>query len=154
MPDGEQIDTESVGAHTFTVSASDTYGNGSSSTARYRVIYDFRGFLWPVRDRPSVNRGAGGPPGARALLAERLSRAARVLAAGYPQVAEIGVRTGAEPQAGERARVRRAHWGRGYGYRVEDTTARGPEAVASCSSGWPTGLCIAPTTASRASDTR
>ena len=115
VPDGEPLDTDSVGEHTFTVSASDTYGNGSSSTARYRVIYDFRGFLWPVRDRPDVNRARAGRP---ALVRFSLNgfHGRRVLAAGYPQVAEIECGSGDEPVSGERARVRRVHWWRGYGF--------------------------------------
>jgi hypothetical protein len=79
------------------------------------VIYDFRGFLWPVRDRPYVNRARAGR---LALVRFSLNgfHGRHVLAAGYPQVAEIACGSGAEPVAGERARVRRVHWGRGYAF--------------------------------------
>ena len=102
------------------------YGNDSSSTARYRVIYDFRGFLWPVRDRPDVNRARAGRP---ALVRFSLNgfHGRHVLAAGYPQVAEIECGSGAEPVSGERARVRRVQLGARLRVRVEDAPLVGRE---------------------------
>jgi hypothetical protein len=122
VPDGEPVDTSAVGEHSFAVQASDTSGNTSSASATYRVIYDFRGFLWPVRDRPAVNRVRAG----RVTLV-RFSlngfHGRHVLAGGYPQVAEIECGSGAEPASGERARVlgrgrllRVGHRGHGYSF--------------------------------------
>jgi hypothetical protein len=114
VPDGGPVDSSSVGEHTFTVAASDTAGNSASASATYRVIYDFD-FLWPVRDRPEVNRVRAGR---LALVRFSLDgfRGRHVIAAGYPRVAEIECGSAAEPAAGERARVRRVHRARSYGF--------------------------------------
>lgn len=53
VPNGSPIDTGSVGARTFTVTASDNAGNTASATSTYRVIYSFTGFTGPV-DNPDV----------------------------------------------------------------------------------------------------
>lgn len=112
VPDGDPLDTSSVGEHTFTVGASDESGNAASASASYRVIYDF-GFLWPVKDRPEVNRvRAGRVTLVRFSLGDFHGR--HVLASGYPQVAEVECGSGAEPATGRRARVRRTRWGHGY----------------------------------------
>jgi hypothetical protein len=110
VPDGEPLDTSSVGHHTFTVEASDDSGNTASESAGYRVIYDFR-FLWPVRSRPEVNRVRAGRV---ALVRFSLDgyRGRHVLAAGYPQVAEIDCGSPSEPASGERVRFRSIRrWG-------------------------------------------
>jgi hypothetical protein len=52
---GEPIDTGSVGAKTYTVTARDGAGNETTVTVRYRVVYDFRGFFPPVDDPPDRN---------------------------------------------------------------------------------------------------
>jgi hypothetical protein len=114
VPDGEPVDTSSVGEHTFAVAASDTSGNSASASATYRVIYDFR-FLWPVKDRPEVNRVRAGRVALVRFSLDGL-RGRHAIAAGYPQVAAIECGSGAEAAVGERARVRRIHWGRGYGF--------------------------------------
>jgi hypothetical protein len=114
VPDGEAIDTSSVGAHEFTVEAADAAGNSASAASAYRVIYDFD-FRWPVRDRPAVNLSRAGRV---ALVRFSLNgfHGRQVVAAGYPQVAEVECDSGAEPAEGERARLVRSRkgirWGR------------------------------------------
>lgn len=48
VPSGDQIDTATVGAKSFTVTAKDMAGNETSQTVTYFVQYDFGGFLPPV----------------------------------------------------------------------------------------------------------
>jgi hypothetical protein len=114
VPDGAPVDTSSVGGHTFTVRASDASGNSASASAGYRVIHDFR-FLWPVKSRPEVNRVRAGRV---ALVRFSLDgfHGRRVLAAGYPRVAEIECGSSAEPASGEPARVRRVRARHGYAF--------------------------------------
>ena len=115
VADGAPLDTSSVGAKTFAVEASDAAGNVGSAASAYRVVYDFRGFLWPVRDRPAVNRARAGRI---ALVRFSLNgfHGRRVLAAGYPRVAEMECGSGAEPADGEPARLlgrpRAVRWSR------------------------------------------
>jgi hypothetical protein len=115
VADGAPLDTSSVGAKTFAVEASDAAGNVGSAASTYRVVYDFRGFLWPVRDRPAVNRARAGRV---ALVRFSLNgfHGRRVLAAGYPRVAEVECGSGAEPADGEPARLlgrrRAVRWSR------------------------------------------
>jgi hypothetical protein len=45
---GEAIDTATVGAKTFAVTATDNAGNTATKTYTYSVVYDFGGFLPPV----------------------------------------------------------------------------------------------------------
>ena len=128
VADGAPVDTSAVGAGSFGVQATDAAGNHSSANASYRVIYDFRGFLWPVRNRPAVNRARAG----RVVLV-RFSlggyRGRHVLAAGYPQVAEVECGSGAEPAGGEPASLIRRRWAlhrshRGHGYSLAWRTRR------------------------------
>ncbi|MBM2823751.1 MAG: hypothetical protein HW413_2497, partial [Thermoleophilia bacterium] len=53
VPDGSPINTLSIGAKTFTVTATDNIGNQASQTHAYSVVYDFAGFFSPV-DNPQV----------------------------------------------------------------------------------------------------
>jgi Tol biopolymer transport system component len=48
LPNGATIDTNSIGPHTFTVTARDANGKSTTKSATYKVIYDFRGFDSPV----------------------------------------------------------------------------------------------------------
>jgi len=57
---GAAIDTGSVGANTFTVTAADNVGNSSSVTRHYKVNYNFGGFLVPVNNPNMVNTGKAG----------------------------------------------------------------------------------------------
>jgi hypothetical protein len=54
LPAGSQLDTSSVGARTFTVTAYDRAGNVSRLSNAYSVIYDFTGFAPPAADYPSA----------------------------------------------------------------------------------------------------
>jgi hypothetical protein len=49
-----QLDTASLGAHTFRVDARDHSGNASSATRSYSVVYDFSGFFAPLAPEPTV----------------------------------------------------------------------------------------------------
>ena len=102
VPNGAAVDTGSVGAKQFTVDAADAAGNTSAASVGYRVVYDFEGFLWPVRNRPHVNRWrAGLPVPIRFELGGDQGR--DVIEDGWPQVAEVECGAGEEPVAGEPA---------------------------------------------------
>jgi hypothetical protein len=102
VPDGARVDTGSVGPHEFTVHAADVAGNTSSATARFRVVYDFDAFLWPVRNRPRVNRWiAGLPVPIRFELGG--NHGLDVIEDGWPQVAVVGCDFADEPEQGEPA---------------------------------------------------
>jgi hypothetical protein len=62
VPNGVKVDTDTFGAHTFEVRATDGAGNTAVRTVTYSVAYDFNGFLWPVKNPPSVNRWKAGVP--------------------------------------------------------------------------------------------
>jgi hypothetical protein len=103
VADGALLDTGTVGPRQFTVTAADGTGNAAAATARYRVIYDFEAFLWPVRNRPRANTWvAGRPVPIRFELAGNQGR--DVIEDGWPQVAVVGCDFTAEPEAGEPAR--------------------------------------------------
>jgi Bacterial Ig domain len=107
VADGALVHTASVGQHQFTVAAADAAGNSSMATAAYRVIYDFSGFLWPLRNRPRFNEWpAGAPVPIRFELGgnQRLD----VIKEGWPQVAEVGCDFTAEPDRGDP--VRKPRW--------------------------------------------
>ena len=114
VADGAYLDTGSVGPRQFTVTAADGAGNFAAATARYRVIYDFEAFLWPVRNRPRVNTWVAG----RSVpIRFELSgnQGLDVIEDGWPQVAVVGCDFSAEPEAGEPARHPR--WFRELVYR-------------------------------------
>jgi Bacterial Ig domain len=114
VADGAYLDTGSVGPRDFTVTAADGAGNSASATARYRVVYDFEAFLWPVRNRPRVNVWrAGRSVPIRFELGG--NQGLDVIADGWPQVAVVGCNFTAEPEAGEPARHPR--WFRELVYR-------------------------------------
>jgi hypothetical protein len=102
VADGQVVDTRSVGLHEFKVEAADAAGNTSATTATYRVIYDFDGFLWPVRNRPRSNRRtAGATVLIRFILAG--SPGLDVIEEGWPKVAEVDCDFTEEPERGETA---------------------------------------------------
>jgi hypothetical protein len=114
VADGAYLDTGSVGPRDFTVTAADGAGNTAAATARYRVIYDFEAFLWPVRNRPRVNTWvAGRSVPIRFELGG--NQGLDVIEDGWPQVAVVGCDFNAEPEAGEPARHPR--WFRELVYR-------------------------------------
>jgi hypothetical protein len=111
---GDRVDTGTVGAHEFTVNATDNAGNAASATSRFRVVYDFDAFLWPVRNRPKSNTWiAGVPVPIRFELGG--NQGLGVIEEGWPQVAVVGCGFHEEPEAGEPARHPR--WFRELVYR-------------------------------------
>lgn len=54
LPSGSQLDTTTVGAHTFTVTAYDRAGNVARTTHSYSVVYDFGGFGSPAAAYPTA----------------------------------------------------------------------------------------------------
>jgi hypothetical protein len=114
VPSGAFLDTGTVGPREFTVTAADGAGNDASATARYRVVYDFEAFLWPVRNRPRVNTWRAGK---RVPIRFELggNQGLEVIEDGWPQVAQVGCDFTAEPEAGEPARHPR--WFRELVYR-------------------------------------
>jgi outer membrane protein assembly factor BamB len=57
---GTPIDTATVGAKTFTVTAADNDGNTGSVTRHFSVTYSFSGFQTPVNSPNTVNTGRAG----------------------------------------------------------------------------------------------
>ena len=55
VANGAQIDTSTVGSHTFTVNATDSSGNSTSTTVTYVVRFAFSGFRPPVGNPPALN---------------------------------------------------------------------------------------------------
>lgn len=50
VADGTAVDTSSVGARTFEVTAIDNAGNRATATSGYRVVYGFSGFSAPIQE--------------------------------------------------------------------------------------------------------
>jgi hypothetical protein len=114
VDDGAPVDTGSVGSHEFGVHAADGAGNTADTTAAYRVIYDFDGFLRPVKNRPRVNEVQ---PGRMVPIRFELggSQGLDVIEEGWPQVAEVDCDFGEEPEGGVPAKHPR--WFRELVYR-------------------------------------
>jgi len=60
VPNGDPIDTTTVGAKTFTVDAEDNAGNTATLTHNYTVVYDFAGFFQPVENPDVWNKAKAG----------------------------------------------------------------------------------------------
>jgi len=83
VPTGSNIDTASVGAKTFTVTAVDRAGNAASVTRTYTVGYAFTGFFRPVDNPPTLNSvKAGSAVPVKFSLSGNMGL--NILAAGYP----------------------------------------------------------------------
>jgi hypothetical protein len=54
------LDTKTVGVHSFIVTATDLAGNSKTSCVTYTVIYTFPGFRTPVDNPPVINVVKGG----------------------------------------------------------------------------------------------
>lgn len=52
---GSNLDTSTVGLHTFTVTATDFAGHTTTLTRTYHVLYKFSGFFQPVDNPPTTN---------------------------------------------------------------------------------------------------
>lgn len=59
---GQNINTSTVGPHSFTVSATDNAGNTATKTVNYYVHYNFGGFLAPVSNNGKVFKTGGTIP--------------------------------------------------------------------------------------------
>jgi len=94
VPDGAAIDTASVGAKTFAVTAEDNTGNVASLTDAYSVVYSFSGFFRPVDNAPTLNLAKAG-----SAIPVKFSLSGNqglsIFATGYPKSKEIGCDTSA-----------------------------------------------------------
>ena len=54
VPSGSNIDTSTVGSKTFTVTATDSAGSETTKTVTYNVVYQFSGFLAPLKGKRVV----------------------------------------------------------------------------------------------------
>jgi hypothetical protein len=103
VADGAAVDTSDVGERTFEVDAADAAANTAAARNVYRVVYDFGGFLWPVRNPPAINHWRAGLPVPIRFELDG-DRGRDVIEEGWPQVAQIECGSGAEPASGEPAR--------------------------------------------------
>jgi hypothetical protein len=115
VADGAPVETSTVGAKQFTLTATDGAGNTASSTVGYEVVllHDFGGFRPPVEAYPAINRWVAGDPvpvGFSLGGFEGLD----VLSPGYPQVAEVECGAGEQPEGGSPARSE--WWRKGLRY--------------------------------------
>lgn len=98
---GAPIDTSTVGAHTFSVRATDAAGNETVETVTYSVElrFAFDGFLAPLDNPPAVNRVKAGSV---ILVRFRLGgdQGDDVLARRYPRSAEVDCDTFADADPG------------------------------------------------------
>jgi hypothetical protein len=60
VPNGANIDTSTLGEHTFTVTATSLSGATTTKTVTYFVRYAFEGFLDPIRNPPKLNTANAG----------------------------------------------------------------------------------------------
>jgi len=60
VPSGAPISTATPGLHSLTVNALDSAGNPATLTHHYTVRYAFDGFLSPLNNLPTTNRGPAG----------------------------------------------------------------------------------------------
>ncbi|HVD55323.1 MAG TPA: DVUA0089 family protein [Thermoleophilaceae bacterium] len=103
VADGAAVDTSSVGGRTFEVDAADAAANTAAARNVYRVVYDFGGFLWPVRNPPAINHWRAGLP-VPIRFALDGDRGRDVIEEGWPRVAQIECGSRAEPASAEPAR--------------------------------------------------
>jgi hypothetical protein len=60
VPNGQNVDTSSVGPKTFTVTSTDLGGRQTTKTVSYFVRYGFTGFLDPINNPPKINNANPG----------------------------------------------------------------------------------------------
>jgi hypothetical protein len=94
VPAGAPLDTSSVGAKTFRVTARDGAGNTASKSVSYTVVYAFGGFSAPIEDPPTVNVLRAGRD-VRVPFGLGGNQGLDVLAAGYPLSRQIPCDDGA-----------------------------------------------------------
>jgi hypothetical protein len=94
VPNGDPIDTSTVGTHTFTVDASDHAGNPASKTVSYDVVYNvWTGFGPPIVDGGTTTRTAGAAVPIRFGIGGNFGLG--IFAAGYPKSQQVSCTTGA-----------------------------------------------------------
>jgi 6-phosphogluconolactonase (cycloisomerase 2 family) len=101
VPDGEAIDTSTVGPHDFTVTAHDGAGNETTVTHHYTVVglFDFEGFLGPIHDGSVVHAGDSVP----IVFSLGGDRGLDVLADGSPSSVQVDCDDPGEPTGGDPA---------------------------------------------------
>jgi hypothetical protein len=60
VADGANIDTSTIGTHTFKVDAKDNVGHTGSTTVTYTVVFDFTGFFQPIDMGSTFNTAKAG----------------------------------------------------------------------------------------------
>jgi hypothetical protein len=104
LTDGAALDTTRVGPVSASVTARDNAGNEATVTHTARVLYDFGGFGWPVRNPPRTTWWRAGKPGPiRFGLGGDQGR--HVIEPGWPRVAKVDCGANAQASDGTRARV-------------------------------------------------
>jgi hypothetical protein len=107
VPPGGRVDTRTPGPHTFTVRARDGAGNTAQAASRYRVLFDFDGFLRPLVNPPGVNSVKAGRTVPVKFTLDRYRRQ-DVIADGYPRSGAVPCGSGQNVEAGEPTRG--GHW--------------------------------------------
>jgi hypothetical protein len=94
VPSGAQLDTATLGAHAFTVTARDGQGNTATVTHAYTVTgYAFGGFLGPIQNGTTVKAGTTIP----IVFSLGGDRGLNVLAAGSPASGVVRCGSSAAP---------------------------------------------------------
>jgi len=94
------LDTQTIGTKKVTASATDNVGHTTNVDCNYRVIFDFGGFYRPVSNAPTYNLWTAGNnvPLSFSLAG---NQGLAILAAGYPQSAEIDCTTPPSLETGD-----------------------------------------------------
>jgi hypothetical protein len=88
VPDGDPINTSTVGEHTFTVDAADNAGNTAQTIHHYFVHYAFDGFRSPVDNLPTLNTvKAGSAVPVKFSLSG--NQGLGIIASGYPASKQV-----------------------------------------------------------------
>ncbi len=87
------VNTKSIGAKTFSVSARDKVGNRSTASSSYKVIYNFSGFFKPLANAPKLNQVKVGDKSVPLRFSLNGNQGLKVLAAGYPQSRQVNCKT-------------------------------------------------------------
>jgi YVTN family beta-propeller protein len=101
VPDGDAVDTSTLGPHDFTVTARDGAGNETSVTHSYVVVelFGFEGFLGSIQDGSVVTAGSAVP----IVFSLGGDRGLDVLADGSPSSVQVDCDDPGEPTGGEPA---------------------------------------------------
>jgi hypothetical protein len=88
VDDGDPINTNIVGEHTFTVNAADNAGNTAQVVHHYYVIYNFNGFFQPVDNLQTLNSvKAGSTVPVKFSLSG--NQGLGIIASGYPASIQV-----------------------------------------------------------------